>query len=57
MEIKVFMGVVKKWKVPATGKFDYERRVIRITRNRDNFRIFYQNTAVVGKNQIKDTPK
>jgi hypothetical protein len=31
--------------------------VIRITRNRDNFRFFYQNTAVVGKHQIKDSPK
>jgi len=56
-EIKVFMGVVKKWMVLAKGKFDYKRRVIRITRNRDNFRIFYQNTAVVGRHQIKDSPK
>jgi len=56
-EIKVFMEVVKKWMVPAKGKFDYKRRVIRITRNRYNFRIFYQNTAVVGKHQIKDSPK
>ncbi|KAL5246027.1 hypothetical protein ACI65C_013435 [Semiaphis heraclei] len=36
-EIKVFMGVVKKWMVLACGKFDYKRRVIRITRNRYNF--------------------
>jgi len=33
------------------------RRVLKITRNRDNFRSFYQNTAVVGIHQIKDCPK